>query len=617
MKRNRIFFTFILLLSIFIIPSKVFAKTDNVYFQWNQTGDISKLNLTNLESMKQKVYDIGLLKDGYNKNHYGYNTYENFYDNTSFFIVYNDDTEQYEFNLSNADSLALMSYYESSMYTLSLYRDITYYFDINFNYVDYDYRDSYNYEQAEPYIIYTTATYDHMQDSEDLFKIDFDIIAANHDFKVYNSNYYLNPSSSNPNNHSSGSWHSEYVKINNYDIGSVYLGPFNEYGLLTNNDYSESLTYTFKSSESTAVKIKYKILEGSVTNTEYEISSNWFKRFFGIKDKTTTTIDIDNFNYYVSASNEIIAPVRYYSDTNGESFKRLPRDVDSRVGTSFSASVKTLNYNEGVRSGYIYFDLSNVSSDTTVTITVEYNPHSMKFLGLEKSDSFDSLTEVNIKDYYAIGLIPKFDISQNFYSFPLYYKGNVGFSYSGNFEDSKNNNYYTNSKGSSTDYQKYLIDFGNLSYIKGNENEYYNKPYLYIRNFDIGSDTLIRYNNSYFDILYFSNDNSCQDYNNEEYCSINTDDWQWGTIDSNGDGNSGTTFTPDDSDIITIDPVGAIETIGAGASKVISLLIGGLNLLGDMIVAFRTILPSNVIFVLDAILTITGFVIIINFIKKL
>ena len=125
------------------------------------------------------------------------------------------------------------------------------------------------------------------------------------------------------------------------------------------------------------------------------------------------------------------------------------------------------------------------------------------------------------------------------------------------------------------------------------------------------------YNSDYFDILYFSNDDSCQMFNNHEYCSINTDDWQWGTIDSNGDVNSGTSFTPDDSDIVTIDPVGAIESIGSGASKVISLLVGGLTLLGKMIVSFRTILPSNVIFVLDAILTVTGFVIVINFIKKL
>ena len=613
MEKNnfKFFFIFAIFFSLILIPNKVFAKTDTVYFKWNQTGDLSKINLQSLEKMKQIVYEKRVEFSNTGSTFRG--TYEEFYNNYSFFVTYNSETSRFEFNTIGYDYIPLLSSYYSysgtKKYEIYLQTDVTYYFDSNFNFLSWNRPDGYK--------IYTSSTYDHLKDKEDLFSMDFNIIAGNHDFKIFNMSATHKLIKESEFYDSSHEFSSSFVIINDYKIGSVYLSPFNEYGLLNGEDYSEKLTYTFKASDSTAVKIKYKVLEGSVSNVEYEVSNNWFKRFFGIKDKVTKTINIDNFNYYVVSNNTIKTPVRYYSDTDGKKFKRLPRDLDLLEGTSFSAEVNTLNYDDGVRSGYIYFDLSDVPSDTVVTLTVEYNPISMKFLGLEKTDSFDSLKEVNLKNNYGVALIPNFDISKNIYSFPLYYKGNVGFSYSGNFEKSKDNKFYSISQGNASEYNKYLIDFSRLSYIKVDKTYYYDFPYLYIRNFDINSDTYIRYNSDYFDILYFSNDDSCQMFNSHEYCSTNTDDWQWGTIDANGDGNSGTSFTPDDSDIVTIDPVGAIESIGSGASKVISLLVGGLTLLGKMIVSFRTILPSNVIFVLDAILTVTGFVIVINFIKKL
>lgn len=597
---NRIFLIFLLFLSIFFIDYKsVGATSTEVNFEWVYTGDSSRINLSNLESMMHIVFSkVSPTGD--------FATYENFYNLGSYFVVYNGT--YYAFYYNYTDYLPLWSYVNSSGYHLEIPYSYVVYFNSDFTFHSFD--GNYGY-----YTIYTSGTYSHLQDSENLFQMNFNLIAGNHDFKLFNRGNTTQSYNSN--------FETTFYRVNGYKLKDIILSPFNDYGLIDNQDYSQTLTYTFNSNDSTGVKIFYDVLEGSVTNTTYEVSNNWFKRFFGIKDKITTTIDTDNFSYYVTSTNEILSPVRYYTDKKKENYKRLPRDTELLKGTSFSANVNTLNYNDGVRGGYIYFDLSSAPADTIITLTVEYNPISLKFRGLEKSDSFDSLTEVNLKDYYAAALIPKFNLNENFYSFPIYYKGNAGFSYGGNLKTSTDTSFHGIASGNSSDYSKFLIDFSKLSVVDGDSLIYYNKPYVYIRNLSLGNDLFIRYNSSYFDITYFTSDNSCQVVNDIEYCATKTDDWKWAGIDTAGNGDDGTTFTKtDDSFLITwgssdSDSDSLISSAISNTSKVIDLLTGGFKLLAEIISYFQHYLPSSLVFVLDAILTITGFAIIINFVKKI
>ena len=548
-KKSNYLLLFGLIFSIFLFPKDVFAKEINAFrFNLDEENYIDSATLIRLQELVKGQQDGNYVD----------------FDKSSWYVLKKDGSYYIRIycrsNGSNGSCdnvIPLSSYMSNNEYTLELVYTYSYEFDENFNFVEYLKEPTNNQKRYD--VLYSADNYDAFKidsstfedDPESAYSIDFDIVASNSTFALQNrvgpgyiSNY-------------------KYVSIQNkpdFQIDrsskSYIILPFDEERniLLTDDSYGTSKKWTFNSNDFTAVKISYDVLEGTLESLENKQDLAWWEKFlnfFGYSPKEKVTISTDNFIYTVSSSVNLPAPQRFYS-TNGEKYKKLPSDFSGSNTNFYTKYVDTLNYDDGVRKGYILIDLSSLPADTEVTFEIEYSTVSLDLKGIEKTDDIDSLTEFDFSDYYGIALVPKFDYLTSYYRYPIYYQGNVAFGslYNDDIEvagglkgsmlgDPGTGSYQTWSDNSPDKFSKFLFDLtGHQSAVEQGLTRDY--AYLFIKNLNYGKEdntAKIKYNPQNFEILTFSSGNSSvQASDGHSYWSPvwDEDDIDFGSVDEDG-----------------------------------------------------------------------------------
>lgn len=536
-KKSNYLLLFGLLFSIFLFPKDVFAKEINAFrFNLDEENYIDSATLIRLQELVKTKTD---------------GSYVDF-DKSSWYVLHKDNSYYVRIycrsNGSNGtcdNVIPLSSYMYSNEYTLELVYTYSYEFDDNFNFIEY--LDELPNNQKRRDVLYSADNYDVFkidsstfdEDPESAYSIDLDIVASNSTFALQNrvaptgyiSNY-------------------KYVSIQNkpdFQIDrsskSYIILPFDEERniLLADDSYGTSKKWTFNSNDFTAVKISYDVLQGTVEQrVEKEDLAWWeqFIKFFGYTPTESKIINVDNFIYTVSSSVNLPAPQRFYS-TNGKKYKKLPNDFSGSNTNFYTKYVDTLNYDDGVRKGYILIDLSSLPADTEVTFEIEYSTISLDLKGIEKTDDIDSLTEFDFSNYYGIALVPKYDYLTSYYRYPIYYQGSLLFGslYNDDIES------LDKSKGWKVDspdkFSKFLFDLtGHQSAVEQGLTRDY--AYLFIKNLNFGKENntaKIKYNPQNFEILTFSSGNSSvQASDGHSYWSPiwDEDDIDFGSVDEDG-----------------------------------------------------------------------------------
>lgn len=536
-KKSNYLLLFGLLFSIFLFPKDVFAKEINAFrFNLDEDNYIDSATLIRLQELVKSQEDGNYVD----------------FDKSSWYVLHKDDSYYLRIycrsNSSNGtcdNVIPLSSYMYSNEYTLELVYTYSYEFDDNFNFVQYLDEPTNNQKRRD--VLYSADNYDVFkidsstfdENPESAYSIDFDIVASNSTFALQNrvaptgyiSNY-------------------KYVSIQNkpdFQIDrsskSYIILPFDEERniLLTDDSYGSSKKWTFNSNDFTAVKISYDVLEGTLKQTvEKEDLNLWdkFIKFWGYTPTETRIISVDNFNYTVSSSVNLPPPQRFYS-TNGKKYKKLPSDFSGSNTNFYTKYVDTLNYDDGVRKGYILIDLSTLPADTEVTFEIEYSTVSLDLKGIEKTDDIDSLTEFDFSNYYGVALVPKFDYLTSFYRYPIYYQGSLLFGslYNDDIES------LDKTKGWKVDspdkFSKFLFDLtGHQSAVEQGLTRDY--AYLFIKNLNFGKENntaKIKYNPQNFELLTFSSGNSSvQSSSGHSYWAPvwDEDDIDFGSVDEDG-----------------------------------------------------------------------------------
>ena len=535
-KKSNFLILFSLLFSIFIIPSDVFAKEINAFrFNLDEDNYIDSATLIRLQELV-KTQQGGSYID---------------FDKSSWYVLHKDDSYYVRIYCRSNGSygtcdnvIPLSSYMYNDEYTLELVYTYSYEFDENFNFIEYLDEPSNNQKRSD--VLYTADNYDAFKidssvfedDPESAYSIDFDVVASNSTFALQNRVAFGNVSNY------------KYISIQNkpdFQIDrsskSYIILPFDEERniLLTDDSYGSSKKWTFNSDDFTAVKISYDVLQGTVEQrVEKEDLAWWeqFIKFFGYTPTESKIINVDNFIYTVSSSVNLPSPQRFYS-TNGKKYKKLPNDFSGSNTNFYTKYVDTLNYDDGVRKGYILIDLSGLPANTDVTFEIEYSSLSLDLKGIEKTDDIDSLTEFDFSDYYGIALIPKYDYLTSYYRYPIYYQGTLLFGslYNDDIES------LDKTKGWKVDspdkYSKFLFDLtGHQSAVEQGLTRDY--AYLFIKNLNFGKENntaKIKYNPQNFEILTFSSGNSSvQSLNGHSYWSPiwDDEDIDFGSVDEDG-----------------------------------------------------------------------------------
>lgn len=534
-KKSNFIILFGLVFSIFLFPKDVFAKEINAFrFNLDEDNYIDSATLIRLQELVKGQQD-GKYVD---------------FDKSSWYVLKKDGSYYVRIycrsNGSNGSCdnvIPLSSYMNNDEYTLELVYTYSYKFDEYFNFVEYLNEPPNGQKRYD--VLYSAVNYDAFKidssvfddDPESAYSIDFDIVASNSTFALQNrvgpgyiSNY-------------------KYISIQNkpdFQIDrsskSYIILPFDEERniLLTDDSYGTSKKWTFNSNDFTAVKISYDVLEGTLESLENKQDLAWWEKFlnfFGYSPKEKVTVSTDNFIYTVSSSVNLPAPQRFYS-TNGKKYKKLPSDFSGSNTNFYTKYVDTLNYDDGVRKGYILLDLSSLPSDTEVTFEIEYSTISLDLKGIEKTDDIDSLTEFDFSNYYGVALVPKFDYLTSFYRYPIYYQGSLLFGSLYN-DDVESLDKTKGWKADSLDkFSKFLFDLtGHQSAVEQGLTRDY--AYLFIKNLNYGKEdntAKIKYNPQNFEILTFSSGNSSvQASDGHSYWSpVWDDDIDFGSVDEDG-----------------------------------------------------------------------------------
>lgn len=541
--KSNFIFLFLIIFSIFIIPSNVFAKQIHAMrFDLDDDNFIESSTLIRLQQLV-KLQEKGSFVD---------------FDKGTWYVKKENDSYYVRIVCSPGittngqcdTAIPLSSYNDinNSKYRIEIPYMVSYEFDENFEFVEFE--DKYQYYGDDEWrydTLYSASSPDELKIDEDTFNddpesaflIDFPIVASNGVFALQNK-VTRNLDIEN----------FEFVSLQgkpNYQNGnsskSYIIMPFDEerHILLSDDSYGSSKKWTFNSNDFTAVKISYDVLEGTLESTELKKDLAWWEKFlnfFGYSPKDKVTINTDNFIYTVSSSTNLPVPQRFYS-TNGKKYKKLPSDFSGSNTNFYTKYVETLNYDDGVRKGYILIDLSTLPANTDVTFEIEYSTLSLDLKGIEKTDDIDSLTEFDFSNYYGIALVPKYDYLTSYYRYPIYYQGSLLFGslYNDDIENlDKTNGWKVDSPGK---YSKFLFDLtGHQSAVEqGLTREY---AYLFIKNLNFGKDdntAKIKYNPQNFEILTFSSGNSSvQGSNGHSYWSPvwDDDDIDFGSVDEDG-----------------------------------------------------------------------------------
>lgn len=534
-KKSNFIILFGLLFSIFLFPKDVFAKEINAFrFNLDEDNYIDSATLIRLQELVKGQQDGNYVD----------------FDKSSWYVLKKDGSyyvriycRSHGSNGSCDNVIPLSSYMDSGGYTLELVYTYSYEFDEVFNFVEY--RGEPTAGQKRYDVLYSADNYDafkidnsdFVDNPESAYSIDFDIVASNSTFALQNrvgpgyiSDY-------------------KYVSIQNKPDFQIYRSsksyiilPFDEERniLLTDDSYGTSKKWTFNSNDFTAVKISYDVLEGTLESLENKQDLAWWEKFlnfFGYSPKEKVTVSTDNFIYTISSSVNLPAPQRFYS-TNGEKYKKLPSDFSGSNTNFYTKYVDTLNYDDGVRKGYILIDLSSLPSDTDVTFEIEYSTISLDLKGIEKTDDIDSLTEFDFSNYYGIALIPKYDYLTSYYRYPIYYQGSLLFGSLYN-DDVESLDKTKGWKADSPDkFSRFLFDLtGHQSAVEQGLTRDY--AYLFIKNLNYGKEdntAKIKYNPQNFEILTFSSGNSSvQASDGHSYWSpVWDDDIDFGSVDEDG-----------------------------------------------------------------------------------
>ena len=532
-KKSNYLILFGLLFSIFLFPKDVFAKQINAFrFNLDEENYIDSATLIRL----QEVVKTNGRVSGYVD-----------FDKDSWYVLKKDDTYYFRFLTVGANSdlnIPLSSYMYDNKYTLELSYHYSWEISDTFDFIKFVDINVNNYPKHD--ILYTADNYDELKiDSNDFdsnpesaFSIDFPIVASNSVFTLQNiyDDRYRNEST--------------YVSIQNksdfystHSSTSYLILPFDEerHILLTDDSYGTSKRWTFNSNDFTAVKISYDVLEGKLEQSvEKEDLSLWeqFLKWWGYNPVEKVTVNTDNFIYTVSSSVDLPPPQRFYS-TNGKKYKKLPSDFSGANTNFYTKLVDTLNYDDGVRKGYILIDLSSLPADTEVTFEIEYSTISLDLKGIEKTDDIDSLTEFDFSNYYGVALVPKFDYLTSYYRYPIYYQGSLLFGslYNDDIES------LDKTKGWKVDspdkFSKFLFDLtGHQSAVEQGLTRDY--AYLFIKNLNFGKENntaKIKYNSQNFELLTFSSGNSSvQSSSGHSYWAPvwDEDDIDFGSVDDDG-----------------------------------------------------------------------------------
>lgn len=167
-----------------------------------------------------------------------------------------------------------------------------------------------------------------------------------------------------------------------------------------------------------------------------------------------------------------------------------------------------------------------------------------------------------------------------------------------------------------------MIDFSNIP-LASDHNLYY-----YIKNKDYsvtnGSSAFIKYDTAFFDLVTFSSLDSVASLNGVTYIPFDTSKWSAGSLDSEGYavgiGSSGAVTTSSSNDnegnSSTNTSLADLKKFLSNASGVFALLTGGFAFIGQVFANFTSIMPTELMIVLNAILITTGVVIVVNIVKK-
>lgn len=585
------------LFTFLLIPNNVFAKEINA-FRFNITDEnyIDSSTLLRLQdSIKQQT---GSLSNGQNID----------FNKSSWYVLKKDGHYYFRFycrsdRIGTCDTVLPLSSYFLSGITNKYYLEIpykeSYEFDEDFNFVSYSYEKPnsvYHYDT-----LYSADSYDDLKidsdtfddDPTSAFSIDFPIVASNSTFAIQNK-VSTTPLDS----------IYKYVSIQNkpdYQLNrsskSFIILPFDEERniLLNDDSYGLSKKWVFNSNDFTSVRISYDVLEGTLESIEVKEDLNWFEKFlnfFGYTPTETSLVSVDNFIYTVSSTVDMPAPQRFYS-TNGEKYKKLPSDFVGSNTNFYTKYVDTLNYQDGVRKGYIEIDLSGLPADTEVTFEIEYSAISLDLKGIEKGDSIDSLTEFDFSNYYGIALIPKYDYLNSYYRYPIYYQGSLLFGslYNDDIESlDKGNGWKVESYDG---YSKFLFDLtSHQNAVEQGLNREY--AYLFIKNLNYGkedSTAKIKYNPDNFEVLTFTSSNiSASSSNGHNYWSPvwDEDDIDFGSVDPDGSTNGiGPPANVDDS-FINLFP-SSLDEVLAMIPELFTNLVAAFSLVGTI---FTTAMAS-------------------------
>lgn len=544
MIRNRFIYPifFIILFGIFIIPKDTFAKEINAFrFNLDEDNYIESSTLIRLQELVKKQNSIGKLID---------------FDKGSWYVLKKDGSYFFrikclgnESNSSCDNVIPLSSYTDSKGYHVELAYNYSYEFNEDFEFVEFLDRDTYYGDYEYRYdVLYSADNYDNLkidsssfdEDPSNAFSIDFPIVASNSTFALQNKAVLARDISS-----------FKYISIQNKpnfqedrNSKSYVILPFDEERniLLTDDSYGRSKKWTFNSNDFTAVKISYDVLEGTLESIENKKDNlAWWEKFlswFGYSPKDKVTLNVDNFIYTISSPVDIPIPQRFYS-TNGEKYKKLPSDFTGSNTNFYTKYVDTLNYQDGVRKGYILIDLSTLPANTEVTFEIEYSTISLDLKGIEKTDDIDSLTEFDFSNYYGVALIPKYDYLTSYYRYPIYYQGSLLFGslYNDDIES------LDKTKGWKSDSQdkfsKFLFDLTpHQSAVEQGLTR--DNAYLFIKNLNFGKENntaKIKYNSQNFELLTFNSSNSSvTSSNGHNYWSPVWDDkdLDFGSVDEDG-----------------------------------------------------------------------------------
>ncbi len=556
MTKNKFLFSvfFLILFSIFFIPKDTYAKEINAFrFNLDEENYIESSTLIRLQELINER-SIGGEKINFDESSW----YVLRKDGSYFFRIYCSST-----SIGSCDTvLPLSSYTYNDSYTLELSYSSSYEFTEDFEFVESNIIGSSSNSYYHD-VLYSSDNYDALkidsssfeEDPTNAFSIDFPIVASNSTFALQN----YKPVSSN------ASYLYKYVSIQNkpdFQSGrsskSFVILPFDEERnvLLTDDSYGSSKRWTFNSNEFSAVKISYDVLEGNLKQVvDKDDLSFWdiFKSWFGYKATETISVSVDNFIYTVSSPVNLPSPQRFYS-TNGKNYKKLPNDFIGADTNFYTKYVDTLNYNDGVRKGYILIDLSSLPSNTEVVFEIEYSTISLDLKGIEKTDDISSLTEFDFSNYYGIALVPKFDYLSSYYRYPIYYQGNLAFGslYNDDIEvasgisgsmlgDKGTGSSQVWSSNSPDKFSKFLFDLTShqLAVEQGLPRDY---AYLFVKNLNYGKENntaKIKYDPETFELLLFSSSNSSvQSSNGHNYWSPIWDNPSFGSIDEDGSTNN-------------------------------------------------------------------------------